>query len=97
MAWAAPKRAASASPSTCSSLLGARHGQATATASSRVICGASPPPPEDGTHVINVEMFAGAIVAMLRPLVARRWNRQFQAALDGLIRNAAGKGTDPAG
>jgi hypothetical protein len=47
--------------------------------------------PDGGTHVSNVEVFAGVTVAILRPLVARRWNRQFQAAVDGLIRIAAGK------
>jgi hypothetical protein len=29
---------------------------------------------------------------MLRPLVARRWNRAFQGAVDGLIRRAANGG-----
>jgi hypothetical protein len=48
-------------------------------------------PSRDGsTHVSNVEVFAGVTIAVLRPLVARRWNRQFQAAVDGLIRSAAG-------
>jgi len=42
-----------------------------------------------GTHVSNVEAFTGIPVAMLRPLVARRWHRLFQAAIDGLIRNAS--------
>jgi hypothetical protein len=48
------------------------------------------PSPGGGTHVSNVEVFTGATIAMLRPLVARRWNRRFQAAVDGLIRSAAG-------
>jgi hypothetical protein len=47
------------------------------------------PLPDGGTHVSNVEVFASLTVAMLRPLVARRWNLQFQAAVDGLI-GAAG-------
>jgi hypothetical protein len=55
------------------------------------------PSPDGGTHVSNVEVFAGATVAMLRPLVARRWNRQFQAAVDGLIRDAAGTRADATG
>jgi hypothetical protein len=55
------------------------------------------PSPDGGTHVSNVEVFAGVTAAMLRPLVARRWNRQFQAAVDGLIRSAAGERRDAAG
>jgi len=47
------------------------------------------PRPAGGTHVSNVEVFAGLPVAMLRPLVARRWNRLFQAAADGLVLHAA--------
>jgi hypothetical protein len=51
------------------------------------------PLPGGGTRVSNTEAFAGLPVAMLRPLVARRWNRLFQEAVDGLIRRAAnGKG-----
>ena len=34
---------------------------------------------------------------MLRPLVARRWNRLFQAAVDGLIHSAAGERTATSG
>ncbi len=46
-----------------------------------------------GTRVSNTEAFAGLPVGMLRPLVARRWNRAFQVAVDGLIGRAAdGKG-----
>jgi hypothetical protein len=30
-------------------------------------------------------VFAGLPVAVLRPVVTRRWNRLFQAAVDGLI------------
>jgi hypothetical protein len=37
----------------------------------------------------KTEAIAGLPVAMLRPLVARRWNRAFQDAVDGLIRRAA--------
>jgi len=55
------------------------------------------PSPDGGTHVSNVEVFSGFTAAMLRPLAARRWNRQFQAAVDGLIRSAAGERTDAPG
>ncbi len=44
--------------------------------------------PGGGTHVSNTEAFAGLPLALLRPLVARRWNRLFQAAVDGLVRTA---------
>jgi hypothetical protein len=47
------------------------------------------PLPNGGTHVDNTEVFAGLPVALLRPLVARRWNRAFQGAVDGLIRATA--------
>jgi hypothetical protein len=55
------------------------------------------PLPGGGTHVSNVEAFAGITVAMLRPLVARRWNRLFQAAVDGLVHSAAGRRTTTSG
>jgi hypothetical protein len=55
------------------------------------------PLPDGGTHVSNVEAFAGLTVAMLRPLVARRWDRLFQAAVDGLIHSAAGQRTATSG
>ena len=47
------------------------------------------PLPGGGTRVSNTEAFAGLPAAILRPLVARRWNRAFQAAVDGLIRHTA--------
>ncbi len=47
------------------------------------------PRPDGGTHVSNTEVFAGFPVAVLRPLVTRRWNRLFQAAVDGLIGQAS--------
>jgi len=37
------------------------------------------------THVCNVEAFAGVPIMLVKPLVASRWRRQFQAAVDGLI------------
>jgi hypothetical protein len=49
-----------------------------------------------GTSVSNVEAFAGLPIAMLRPLVTRRWNRLFQGAVDGLIRHASAGQQDPA-
>lgn len=49
------------------------------------------PLPGGGTHVSNTEAFAGLPAALLRPLVTRRWNRAFQAAVDGLIRHTAGE------
>ena len=49
------------------------------------------PLPDGGTHVSNVEAFAGFPAAMLRPLVSRRWHRLFQAAVDGLIRTATAR------
>jgi hypothetical protein len=52
------------------------------------------PLPDGGTRVSNTEAFAGLPAAMLRPLVARRWNRAFQDAVDGLIRRTA-DGTGP--
>jgi|HubBroStandDraft_2_1064218.scaffolds.fasta_scaffold502749_2 hypothetical protein len=55
------------------------------------------PLPDGGTHVSNVEAFAGITVAMLRPLVARRWNRLFQAAVDGLVHSAAAERTATSG
>ena len=50
-----------------------------------------------GTHVSNVEAFVGITVAILRPLVARRWNRLFQAAVDGLVHSAAAERTATSG
>jgi hypothetical protein len=54
------------------------------------------PLPGGGTHVSNVEAFAGFPVAVLRPLVARRWDRLFQGAVDGLIRHASAGQQGPA-
>ena len=49
------------------------------------------PLPGSGTRVINTESFAGLPAALLRPLAGRRWNRDFQAAVDGLIGRAAAR------
>ena len=48
-------------------------------------------PADDGrTRVCNVEAFAGPPILLIKPFVARRWRRQFQAAVDGLIAVAEG-------
>ena len=39
-------------------------------------------------------VFAGLPAALLRPLAARRWNRDFQGAVDGLIRRAGSERAD---
>jgi polyketide cyclase/dehydrase/lipid transport protein len=44
------------------------------------------PLPGGGTQVSNVEAFTGLPIALVRPLAAGRWNRDFQGAVDGLIR-----------
>lgn len=46
------------------------------------------PLPGGGTRVSNTEAFAGLPVAILRLLVTHRWNRLFQAGVDGLVRAA---------
>ncbi|GAB3832067.1 hypothetical protein GCM10027610_023620 [Dactylosporangium cerinum] len=38
-----------------------------------------------GTYIHNVEVFAGTTIGLVKPLVAKRWNRLFQQAVDGLI------------
>jgi hypothetical protein len=50
------------------------------------------PLPGGGTQVGNVEAFTGLPIALVRPLVARRWNRDFQGAVDGLIRQVTQAG-----
>jgi hypothetical protein len=52
------------------------------------------PLPEGGTRVRNTEVFVGLPAALLRPLAARRWNRDFQGAVDGLIRRAGSDRAD---
>jgi Polyketide cyclase / dehydrase and lipid transport len=49
----------------------------------------TPLPHAGGTHIDNTEVFTGLPVALLRPIVARRWNQAFQEAVDGLIRRTA--------
>lgn len=53
------------------------------------------PLPHGGTRVSNTEAFTGLPVALLRLLVARRWNRLFQAAVDGLIHRTSTLQNDP--
>jgi hypothetical protein len=50
------------------------------------------PRPGGGTRVSSTEAFAGLPAAILRPLVARRWNHAFQDAVDGLISRAEPEG-----
>jgi hypothetical protein len=51
------------------------------------------PLPDGGTRVSNTEAFAGLPAALIRPMVIRRWNGAFQAAVDGLVRqSSAGPG-----
>jgi hypothetical protein len=50
------------------------------------------PTPTGGTLISNVEAFTGVPIALVRPLVARRWNTLFQAATDGLAAAALAAG-----
>jgi hypothetical protein len=52
------------------------------------------PLPEGGTRVRNTGAFVGLPATLLRPLAARRWNRDFQGAVDGLIRRAGSERAD---
>lgn len=38
-----------------------------------------------GVRITNVEVFHGSFVGVVKPLVAKRWQRLFQAQVDGLI------------
>lgn len=38
-----------------------------------------------GVRITNVEVFHGSFIGVVKPLVARRWQRLFQAQVDGLI------------
>jgi hypothetical protein len=44
--------------------------------------------------VRNTDVFVGLPAALLRPLAARRWNRDFQVAVDGLIRRTGSERVD---
>ena len=48
------------------------------------------PTPDGGTEVSNVEALTGFPIALVHPFVARRWQRQFQAAAEGLVAAAEG-------
>ena len=41
-----------------------------------------------GTRITNVEVFHGIVVGLAKAVVAPRWQRLFQAQVDGLIRTA---------
>ena len=38
-----------------------------------------------GVRITNVEVFHGSFIGVVKPLVARRWQRLFQAQVEGLI------------
>jgi len=42
----------------------------------------------NGVRITNVEVFHGSFIGVLKPLVARRWQRLLQAQVDGLINSA---------
>jgi hypothetical protein len=46
------------------------------------------PLPGGGTRVGNTEVFTGTVIGLTKPLLAPRWRRQFQQAVDGLLRQA---------
>jgi hypothetical protein len=48
------------------------------------------PQANGGTQISNVETFSGTTIGLVRPLVANRWNRQFQQAVERLAQAAAG-------
>lgn len=44
-----------------------------------------------GTRITNVEAFRGLLIGLAKPLVAKRWQRLFQAHVDGLIATTIAK------
>jgi len=42
-----------------------------------------------GTRVHDVEVFTGTTIGLVEPLVGKRWNRLFQASVDGVIAETA--------
>jgi uncharacterized membrane protein len=44
--------------------------------------------PGGRTRIHNVEVFHGVPIAVVRPLVANRWQRYFEASVDGLVARA---------
>ncbi|MFI5174373.1 MAG: hypothetical protein ACHQKY_05920 [Terriglobia bacterium] len=44
--------------------------------------------PDGRTRVGNTEVFQGKKIGLIRPLVARRWQRMFQASVEGLVQRA---------
>jgi hypothetical protein len=47
------------------------------------------PQANGGTQISNVETFTGTTIGLVRPLVANRWNKQFQQAVERLAQAAA--------
>ncbi|MEV4623810.1 SRPBCC family protein [Asanoa sp. NPDC049573] len=47
------------------------------------------PQADGGTRISNVLALTGRAIGLLRPLVANRWNRQFQRAVERLAQAAA--------
>jgi len=41
-----------------------------------------------GVRITNVEVFHGSFIGVVKPLVAKGWQRLFQAQVDGLIKLA---------
>jgi len=39
-----------------------------------------------GTHITNVEVFHGLTIGLIKVFVAKRWQRLFQAHVDGLVK-----------
>ena len=48
------------------------------------------PRPSGGVHITSVAVFHGSSIGVRKPFVARRWQRLFQAQLDGLVDMADG-------
>jgi len=42
-----------------------------------------------GTRIGNTEVFNGAVIGLTKPMLASRWRRQFQQAVDALASRAA--------
>ncbi|MGB7620828.1 MAG: hypothetical protein WBN92_00605 [Terriglobia bacterium] len=44
--------------------------------------------PDGRTRVGNTEVFQGKKIGLIRPFVAKRWQRMFQASVEGLVQRA---------
>jgi hypothetical protein len=51
--------------------------------------------PDGRTRVSNTEVFEGTKVGLIRPLVAKRWQRMFQASVEGLVERALNRNRKP--